>query len=386
MKIGLVLAQPPGYSETFFNSKIKGLQDRGFEVILFCQNNSTNYSNCVVEIFPRKKINPIIFFFTFLRVLVSLIPYFNRIIKWYHLEKEGGIANFLSKVYFNAPLLKTKLDWIHYGFGTMALGRETLAKAIGAKMAVSFRGFDIGIYPIKHPQCYGKLWKYLDKLHVISDDLHKLATVKGLPASIAVQKITPAIDVHLFKTSKRNLTPTLLKFVTVGRLHWKKGFPDMLLALKIIKDLGYDFKYHIIGEGKEYERIAYTAYELGLKNQVKFLGKLTREEVKVEVESASIYLQYSVQEGFCNSVLEAQALGKLCIVSNAEGLAENVLNTQTGWVVEKLHPKKLAEKMIEVIHLPSTEKKEISQAAIKRVRENFNIEKQQREFVDFYKI
>jgi len=32
--IGLVLPNTPAYSETFFNSKIKGLQENGCEVIL----------------------------------------------------------------------------------------------------------------------------------------------------------------------------------------------------------------------------------------------------------------------------------------------------------------------------------------------------------------
>ena len=35
-------------------------------------------------------------------------------------------------------------------------------------------GFDIGIYPIKHPNCYNRLWKKLDKIHVISDDIGSL--------------------------------------------------------------------------------------------------------------------------------------------------------------------------------------------------------------------
>ncbi|MBK7870836.1 MAG: glycosyltransferase family 4 protein [Saprospiraceae bacterium] len=52
-------------------------------------------------------------------------------------------------------------------------------------------------------------------------------------------------------------------------------------------------------------------------------------------EKADIYLQYSIQEGFCNAVLEAQAMGLLCIVSDAEGLPENILHGQTGWVVPK---------------------------------------------------
>ena len=41
-KIGLVLPNVPAYSETFFTSKIKGLQKNGFEVILFVGGKPSN--------------------------------------------------------------------------------------------------------------------------------------------------------------------------------------------------------------------------------------------------------------------------------------------------------------------------------------------------------
>ena len=67
MKIGIVLSQPPGYSETFFNSKIEGLQKNGFEVTLFCQNNGVGFNTCKVKRFSKTTSNPIIqllYFFT----------------------------------------------------------------------------------------------------------------------------------------------------------------------------------------------------------------------------------------------------------------------------------------------------------------------------------
>jgi colanic acid/amylovoran biosynthesis glycosyltransferase len=83
-------------------------------------------------------------------------------------------------------------------------------------------------------------------------------------------------------------------------------------------------------------------------------------------------------------VLEAQAMGKLCIVSNAEGLSENVLHEQTGWVVPKYSPNALARTISKVVALNPEEKSTITKNAQKRVQEEFNIEKQQREFLNFY--
>src|SRR5690554_7784191 len=386
-KIGLVLSQPPGYSETFFRSKIKGLKEKGVEVHLFCQNKNDDFTLCPLVVSPKVSKNPFLQLWFFIKEYVLLLPYMSTVIRFVKLERaEGtGWAQVFKKLYLNAHLLKAKLDWLHFGFATMALGIETVAKAIGAKMAVSFRGFDVAVYPVKYPNCYNILWKYVDKVHTISDDLLELAINHGLPKNISVMKITPAIDINIFQTKqdgfKLNKKPI---FMTTGRLHWKKGLVSTLEALAILKEQGVDFTYKIIGEGKEYERIAFAAYQLGLKNRVQFLGKLPHAEVKQELEEASIYIQYSIQEGFCNAVLEAQAMGKLCIVSNAEGLTENVLHGKTGWVVPKYSPHLLAEQIKKVLLMADHEKSKITQNAVNRVREEFNVQKQQREFLEFY--
>lgn len=388
MKIGLVLSQPPGYSETFFRSKIRGLQENGVEVCLFCQNNKNEFKLCPVIVSPRVSKNPFLQLWFFMKEFVLLLPYVSTVIRYVKLERSEGIAwlQIFKRVYLNAHLLKAKLDWLHFGFATMALGSETVAKAIGAKMAVSFRGFDMTVYPVKNPGCYQMLWRHIDKAHTISDNLLKLAVKHGMPENTPFVKITPAIDIDLFQSNLSNSTPKGNPvLITTGRLHWIKGYVSTLEALAILKEEGVDFMYKIIGEGKEYERIAFAAYQLGLKDSVQFLGKLSHDEVKRELEKANIYLQYSIQEGFCNAVLEAQAMGKLCIVSNAEGLTENVLHGKTGWVVPKYSPYLLAEQIKKVLLMADHEKLKIAQNAVNRVREEFNVEKQHREFLSFYR-
>lgn len=389
MKIGIVLFNTPSYSETFFRSKIKGLQENGVEVRLFCYNKAENFVLCPVSVSPQVDPNPLIQIWFFIREFVLLIPYFNTVLRYIKLEhkEETDFTDLLKKIYLNAELLKANVDWLHFGFGTVALGSETVAKAIKAKMAVSFRGFDIAVYPVKYPNCYQTLWKYIDKIHIISDDLLFLATKYGLPQTIPVQKITPAIDLKVFQSAHqdflKNETPI---FMTTGRLHWKKGFVATLEALAILKAKGFDFIYKIVGEGEEHERICFAAYQLGLKENVQFLGKLPHSQIKNELEHATIYLQYSIQEGFCNAVLEAQAMGKLCIVSNAEGLSENIQDGYSGWVVPKNKPNLLANKIAEVLQLPLEAKEKISRQAIQRVDDHFNLDRQKQEFYKFYEL
>jgi colanic acid/amylovoran biosynthesis glycosyltransferase len=265
----------------------------------------------------------------------------------------------------------------------MALEKENLAQAIGAKMAVSFRGFDYYVYPLKHPHCYRKLFSKAARYHVLSESMKEGLVRQGISEN-KILKITPAIDINQFRTSNNPQPQQDLKIVTVARLHWIKGLEATLEALALVKQKGIRFQYTIIGDGPEKERLQFAAYQLGLTDTITFTGKLAPEEVKIALEQSDLYLQYSIQEGFCNAVLEAQAMGKLCIVSDAEGLAENVVDGWTGFVVPKRNPVSLCEKIVAVFQLSENKKAEIRNQAISRVRESFTIEKQLQEFIQFY--
>lgn len=388
MRIGIVLSQPPGYSETFFNSKIKGLIQNGHNVSLFCQNKTNDFDLCPVHVAPKKKINKIVQMFAIAYVFLGLLFNLTKVKKFIALEKNRGTSTktILKKIYLNAQFFKSNLDWVHFGFATMALERELVPKAINAKLAVSFRGFDIAIYPLKHKNCYDLLWEQVDKVHTISDDLLQLAYGLGLSKEVDFQKITPAIDTGQFKSDDDLMTfdSHTIKILTVARLHWKKGLIDTLEALHLIKDKGISFSYTIVGEGDQQEELYFTLDQLDLNDHVTMLGKRSHDEVKALMASSHLYIQYSISEGFCNAVLEAQGMGLLCIVSDAEGLSENVLDGQTGCVIPKRDPLKLAQTIQDVIDYPADKKNGLRRNAIDRVRDEFNIKKQSEYFDQFY--
>ena len=389
MNIGLVLASTPGYSETFFTSKIKGLKAQGMSVYLFTRGDVGDFDLCTVISAKKISRNPFFQGLRSLLVFIQLVPRYGTVKRFIQLERMQGNSwkQVYKKLYLNAHILSKQLDWVHFGFATLSVGSENVACSMKAKMGVSFRGFDIAIYPHKFPNCYDLLWRRVDKVHTISDDLLNRAYELGLSREVPVQKITPAIDISVFSEGEKHFTPVKgkVKILTVARLNWKKGFVEVIQALDLLKKEGYDFSYTIVGKGKEEERIAYAVHQLGLSSHVQFVGMKNREEVIRLYSESDIYVQYSISEGFCNAVIEAQSMGLLCIVSNAEGLAENVLNDASGWVVPKYNIDALAKKMIEVVSLSEAAKQTISVNAKKRVREIFTIEEQQKKFVDFYR-
>lgn len=387
-KIGLVLSFVPGYSETFFTNKIKLLKMEGHEIVLFIdyKQKEDTLLNCKTVVSPNLTTNQFTNAIIGLKaLLVSTFLTPLRSLKLLRLNGNSGtgLKENLENLILNHKFLKYNLDYLHFGFGMLAVGRENVAEAIGAKMAVSFRGFDLYLSPLKHPDCYSLLFETEVKYHVLSEEMSRDLQNYGI-APNKIHIITPAINVSFFKGHKNKSESNDLKIITIARLHWKKGLEYTLEAMSILKRRGINFTYTIIGEGDQYERLIYAAYQLGILDKVRFEGRLSSQQVKKQLENSDIYVQYSIQEGFCNAVLEAQAMGLLCIVSNAEGLAENVLSGKTGWVIPKRDPLKLADTIIEVKNLEPSLKSEISKNAIKRIQNEFNLKIQQKKFNEFY--
>lgn len=389
LKIGIVLSSMPGYSETFLRNKIKGLHKNKVDVTLFLDTPPENISDlpCKVVFSPNFNANVFSKLVVICKAAIKcIVLHPKRSMLHYNLEKKDGVPfkNRIKNLIRNQYLLNQYLDYLHFGYGMLANERENIAEAIGSKMAVSFRGFDLYLSPLKHKDCYKILFTKTVKYHVLSEKMkEKLINYNISDANIKV--ITPAIDVGFFKMEKKESPNNqCINIVCISRLHWIKGLNYLLEAMSILNQENIDFKLTIIGDGEEKERLIFEAYQLGILHKVIFTGKLPQKNVISYLTKANVYVQYSIQEGFGNAVLEAQAMGLPCVVSDADGLQENVLHKKTGLVVPKRNPKALAKAIKEIHHLSVEEKQLMADFSIKRVHNDFNLEKQNALFLEFY--
>jgi len=384
--IGIVLTSYPSTSETFFLNKLKCLEELNFVVILFVDQKK--------DVGQIKSVNGFSWDGSVKNKIFQLTLALFRIMKnpvktliFYQKNYLSGYkysANLVS-ILRSSHILKYKLDWLHFGFATNAIGRENLAKSIGAKMSTSIRGYDIAIYPKLNVGCYKLLWRKLNKLHYISDDLLAIAKREGFKIKISHKKIPPSIDTNFFSGHQKKKISKPLKIITNARLHWKKGYDYIFKALSILKQENIPFEYTIVGSGDQYERLVYAAHQLKIYENISFKGEQSKETVKSLLLENDIFILYSIQEGFSNAVLEAQSMGLLCIVSDAEGLNENVLDKVTGWIIPKLNPSLLAEKLTSLFSLSNNRVKQISSNAITHVNDKHGLAHLKAGFKDFYK-
>lgn len=387
--IGLVLARMPRYSETFLANKIKGLTNSGFNVILFTDKPSESkhgFREVVGYTLPTKPVRRFIVVMAVMILTAICSP--RRFYRFFKLEHSGrfDFVLFAKKVFTSAHILPYSIDYLHFCFTTLGVNRENVGKAMDAKVSTSFRGYDIDRYPLTRLGVYSRLWRRLDKVHTISDSLYQKARFLGLPESVPCEKIMPAIDASRFLHEKKHRGVTdFVKILTVARLQWVKGLEVAIDAMAILKSKGVNFRYTIVGDGEERERLLFARHQHGLMQEVIFAGQKDHTVVAEMMKEHDLYIQPSLQEGFCNAVLEAQASGLFCIVSDAGGLPENVLDKKTGWVVLRGCATALADMISKVSTMSNNEKENISRAAIERVKRDFTIDKQQSHFARFFR-
>lgn len=115
--------------------------------------------------------------------------------------------------------------------------------------------------------------------------------------------------------NKCSHTPTIL---WAGRfIDWKRA-DDALVVCKRLLAKGYNFQLHIAGSGPEEDNLRRTAKEMG--NAVQFMGVLSPEELRDEMEKSDIFLFTSdFQEGWGVVLNEAMNSGCAVVASHAAG-------------------------------------------------------------------
>ena len=391
MKIGLVLRGPMSYSLTFIVNEVKVWQELGFQVIVFAGDNrqqlllTTPFTTIAALPLSRYNVKRIVQSIAgiFKVLVLGTIPMV-RFLR-YELHSGTTLLQTIKKIYKVAHILPEQLDVIHFGFGNVALGKEYLAKAMKAKMSISFRGSDIAILPLADPLLYKKAWDNADKIHVISRYLHQEVIRYGCTNENKIQLIYQTLDLEYIKAQPlvKGLSQPL-QLITVARLHWTKGIEYALCTVKSLLLQGLNCHYTIIGSGEHEWAIRYAMKELELEDFVSLTGALPYDDVLKRVAVADIYVQSSVQEGFCNAVLEAQALGVLTVATDAGGIRENIEDGYSGWLVPKRNAEAMAEKIKKIIALSGEEKEKIKATAKERIRQTFYLNRYKEDWNRFF--
>lgn len=122
--------------------------------------------------------------------------------------------------------------------------------------------------------------------------------------------------------------PALL---SVGRMTEPKQYPRFLDVLARLRDEGYDFSWHVLGDGVQRPQIEEKIAQLGLSNRV-YLHGLTDNPYKY-MKNCDLFVLPSGWEGFPTVTVEAKILSCPVLATDVAGIREQLIHGQTGWIV-----------------------------------------------------
>jgi glycogen(starch) synthase len=143
--------------------------------------------------------------------------------------------------------------------------------------------------------------------------------------------------------------PTLL---LLGRLAEEKGFDIAIHAFFRLKQNGSLAELLIVGGGEEEPFLRKRVREYALEESVRFLGPLSREEIPIWINRATLLCVPSFFESFGLAALEAMQLERPVIASRVGGLPEVILDGKTGLLIPEKDPEALFQAMRQLLAEP----------------------------------
>ena len=212
-----------------------------------------------------------------------------------------------------------------------------LSRRLGIPFVVTIHGLDVfnscfqkGIAAGWRRTASLNVYESASKVICISGKVQRLLT-DGIGAAVASVVVYNGTDPSVFAPgTAQEKTPTILM---VGNLLAGKGHELVLRAFSRVKDSHPDLQCRIIGEGADRDRFAGLAKDLGISDQVHFLGRRSRSEVAEAMRNCTIFVLPSRYEGLGCVYLEAMASGKAVIACQGQGIDEIIQHGSNGWLI-----------------------------------------------------
>lgn len=166
----------------------------------------------------------------------------------------------------------------------------------------------------------------------------------------------------------RNFNHTPLQFLFVGRFAFNKGIKTLIeTVIELNKDGNTEnFRFVLVGKGPLYAEIANSCNE----PNVKFYGGADDNTLFNLYKESDLFVLPTLFEGMPTVILEAMGFGLPAIVTDT-GATRQLVDITNGFIIEKKSVASLKSAIINYALMNSEERKKLSEASYRKLKENF---------------
>jgi glycogen(starch) synthase len=158
----------------------------------------------------------------------------------------------------------------------------------------------------------------------------------------------------------------------LGRLVPEKGVDVALRVLANVRLRVPGVRLVVAGDGGERSRLEREARELGLGEEVRFVGAVAPEDVPAVINRATLVLMPSRREGLPLVAIEAALMGRPVVATAVSGLAEVVTDGETGRLAAKDDVEGLSRAVLDLLAHPERTRR-MGRSARERARDRFGL-------------
>lgn len=180
-----------------------------------------------------------------------------------------------------------------------------------------------------------------DALAAVSSDLREVMKSYGIKNEIQV--IPNFIEPVSFNQSTK--PKDKFSFVTLSGMSFGKGIKELLEAIRMAIMSTPDMHFTMVGGGPDLAEFKSLTATLKLSDYVTWTGMVPKEKVGQYLNRSDAHILVSHYDSFGVSYIEAMAHG-LPNIAAALGGPKDIVDSETGVLVEKIEPQIIADKII----------------------------------------
>jgi len=384
MRIGYMTGEYPRATDTFIQREIASLRHQGAEVYTFSIRRTGDEHIVGPEqkeerdntfyILPIKPINLLLAHLSLLFTLPG--NYLKTLVLAWSTRRYGILGTLYQFFYFleagiiAQEIRQKQIQHLHNHFGDSSCTVAMLAASLG-NFSYSFTLH--GPYIFFNP--YG--WRLDEKIKralfvaCISNYCRSQAMIFGsIDTWKKIYIVHCGVEPDLF-------TPVThqglgLRLLYLGRLSAVKGLPILLESIAQLKESFPELSLDVVGDGEERAKLEDMVTQLGIKDNVRFVGYQSQAQVRERLKNIDIYVLPSFAEGVSVSLMEAMAAGIPVVTTQIAGVNELVENGVSGYIVPAGNPIHLAEK-IEILIKDANLRNQFGVVGRAKVEKEFNL-------------